>query len=203
MSLILNSSGMKITSDTDKVLFDSSRQSPHVVSSVSGTINSNGNLPGYASAQFIYERALYDSGYECLYQQWAEYYDPFFTVNKTFVLPYYKVSLPISNTIVGAYPIGETNGNWISANGGLLLRAYASRSKWDPKEGVLQGTQFVHAYCPMDGVLRVEVVTNIFGHVSSVDAISTFYLINSTGNVPITVPHTTYVVDYKIFIGAI
>lgn len=201
MSFILDSTGMRITSNTNKLVFDSSRQSPHLIDSITGTFTSGGNLPGWVTTLQQYDYIPTEMGVECIAQQWIEYQDPFFSPSKTFILPYYKVSLPISNTREGAYPVGETNGNWIASNGGLLLRAYTSVRSF-PNAGSLQGTQFIHAYCPSNGIFRVEVTTNIFGHMGRSDAvfIDPGY---AGGTVQLTIPNTSYTVEYKIFLGTI
>ena len=195
MSFLLDSNGMKITSATNKVLFDSARKSPHIVAAIQYTLNSNGNLTGW---QGKIDREVGHQYVEVV-QEWSgDYTGDLFRADSTFIIPYYRVSLPVTNTIAGVYPVGETNGNWIAANGGLLLRVFSSNNNF-AWAGGLQGTQHVHAYIPSPGTLRLSVLTNIFGHVRYSDSI----YVSSNFATERVIPNTAFVVDFKIFIGTI
>jgi hypothetical protein len=200
MSFILNSSGLKVSSNTGKVLFDSDRPTPHIVSVVSGTITS-GILEGNTYLTGIVDQQPREFACQCQRWQTNDFYSAFYTTDKTFFIPYYRVSLPVSNNRLGAYAVGETNGSWVSANGGLLLRAYSSREavSYPSFVGAFQGVQFVHAYVPQNGTMRVSVSTSIFGQYGFGDAIAPAYIPGPMAPQPI--PHTAYTVDYKIFIG--
>lgn len=204
MSFILNDTGLKITSATNKVLFDSARSTPHITDIVSGTLYSGEQTGAVGTMNYFtldgtpIETELYC---QLVGQYYEEYAGPIITIANTFIMPYYKVSLPVSNSKQGAYPVGDTGGNWIAANGGMLLRAYSSTKEYE-YTGAVQGTQYVHAYIPSNGILRVEVVTNISGHYSTSDAIAPTPRVQQyQGNTTRVIPHTAFTVDYKIFIG--
>lgn len=216
MSFILDSQGMRVTNATGKTVFDSSRSNPHIVTAATGTLSS-GNITGLVggvSAELNVGTGnivLLQKWVRCTYIHTATYTSSLYSKNKTFLIPYYKPTLPVTNNRVGAYRVADTSGKWVAANGGLMLRVYSSQKSFT-YAAPLQGTQYVHAYVPFDGTMRVEVVTNIFGHMvgdyysSGQDAVDPDnYTANDVlrGGISRAIPHTEFSIDYKVYIGLI
>ena len=201
--------------DGSTVVFDSGRRTPHILQSVSGTINISSPTI-YNSANSIGTGLLLSVG-ALTYHMYGggentTFYNTTVNPDRAFTLSYFKInSLPTTGRF-GQFNLFTSSSQWIGGSGGMLLRAWTS--KYSGTENVsfinaFQGTQQLTSYVSQDTYdgfyrLYVGVRMAVGGIVNTGDAldIGNSFTSNANGFKSRTYSEAGGSIDYRVFLGS-
>lgn len=198
--------------DGSTVVFDSGRKTPHILQSVSGTINISNptiwNSSSYISTDLIAALTyhLYGGGENTVF------YNTTVNPDRAFTLSYFKInSLPTSGGF-GQFNLFSASSQWIGGSGGMLLRTWTSKYSGAGSYNFVnafQGTQQLTSYVSQDTYggyyrLYVGVRLAVGGIVNAGDSldIQSSYTSNANGFKSRTFSEAGGSIDYRVFLGS-
>jgi hypothetical protein len=202
--------------DGSTVVFDSGRRTPHILQSVSGTINISNptiwNSDAYATAELLNQGIsaltyhLYGGGEN------TTFYNTTVNPDRAFTLSYFKInSLPTTGRF-GQFNLFTASSQWIGGSGGMLLRTWTSKYSGAGNYSFVnafQGTQQLTSYVSQDTYdgyyrLYVGVRMAVGGIVNTNDALD--IRDSATSNVngfrSRTFSEAGGSIDYRVFLGS-
>jgi len=214
MSLSLSNDRLLVT-DGSATVFDSDRNTPHIVQSVSGTLNLVNTT--------IYNSVVNDGLVFHMYGggNTAFYYLTKVRPERAFVLAYFKInSLPTGTNT--QFNLFTSSSRWIAGSGGLLLRTWFAKHPSSYKQysnpyikqlNNFQGSQQIYAYVGPDPDpvytdyyrLYIQTQMSVGGVVVSVSDDSLYIRNAPDGNTGSfyykTLPSTGGSIDYRVYLG--
>ena len=146
MSLFISPNQIQVT-DGATTVFDLGRSTPHIIQSVSGTLNiTNTTIYNLVTGSQITSGSVHVWAASVSQTAHLLKVDP----NRAFLLCYFKINSLPTNAAYGQFNMFTPSSQWIGANGGILLRVWTSRyngtAQYVDQLTAFQGTQFLFTY---------------------------------------------------------